>query len=157
MNKDHGKCSLEQTFGMIKPEGIARKLEDSIESRIMGAGLQIAEKKKVIMSDYQFSLLYGHVEQKQPEIYKPMKDYLTANPVIVLRIAGEDAVRKVLELRGSSNPADALPGTIRGDYAKDQDYNQLPKQGKPALNVFHASGSLEEAKTMLKEFFGVKE
>ncbi len=74
--------SLEETFGMIKPEGIMRKLEDYIESRITNAGLCITEKKKIIMSDYQFSLLYGHVEKRRPEIYAPMKDYMTTNLIM---------------------------------------------------------------------------
>ena len=148
------KARLEETFGMIKPEGIERKLVRNIEIRITDSGLFIVEKKRLIMIEYQFSMVYGHVKQNQPLIYDQLKEYMTTNPVIVLRVRGEEAVQRLSVLRGSSNPTEALPGTIRGDYAKDQDYNVLYKQRKIALNVFHASDSLEEANKMLKEFFG---
>ena len=146
--------SIEKTFGMIKPEGIERSLIGDIERRICDAALLIEDKKQIIMNGQQFIALYGHIEKTVPQLYEPMKDYMTTNMVEVLKISGEDAVKRLLAVRGSSNPKYALPGTIRGDYANDQDYDVLYKQCKPALNVFHASGSEEEAQRALEAFFG---
>lgn len=147
------KC-LERTFGMIKPEAIERGLVEEIERRIHDADLRIEDKKTVHMNEIQFESIYGHTKGKVPEIYSDLKEHLMKNPVYVLKISGCDAVNKLLRIRGSSNPAESLPGTIRGDYAKDQDYKKLLKLGKTAKNVFHASDSLEEARRDLHMFFG---
>lgn len=152
--KEYNPGKIEKTFGMIKPEAIERNLIGEIEKRIYDIGLTIEEKKRIIITDEQFNVLYGHTQEKRPEIYEPLKEYMTNNTVEVLKISGLDAVKRLLTLRGSSNPKDALPGTIRGDYAKDQDYDELYKQGKPSLNVFHASDNKEEAKRVLDAFFG---
>jgi len=154
LSKLEHQLDIEETFGLIKPETIERNLVNEIKNRIKNAGLIIEEKKRMVMTIDQFDLLYGHTKQKKPAIYEPMKEYMTSNSVEVLRISGVNAVERLLLLRGSSNPAEALPGTIRGDYAKDQDYKVLYERKKPALNVFHASDSREEARRDLKAFFG---
>jgi nucleoside-diphosphate kinase len=145
----------ERTFGMIKPEGIARNLVDEIEKRITAAGLEITNKKRLTLSVGQYDVLYGHVRIKSPRIYEPMKAYLTSNPSIIMIVSGTDAVERLLEVRGSSDPNDALPGTIRGDFARDQGYQKMYEINRPSLNVFHAADSIEEAKRDLKEFFGI--
>jgi len=108
------------------------------------------------MSEEQFNVLYGHIKEKRPKIYKSLREYMTNNSVIVMRVSGVNAIQTLLALRGSSNPSDSKPGTVRGDYAKDQDYTKLYDLRKPALNVFHASDNKEEAKRVLDAFFGDK-
>ena len=141
------------TFGMIKPEGI--KYREDIEERIRRI-LEIEEEREVTLTDEQFERLYDHARPAIPNTYGAMKEYMLSSPVIILRVTGEDAIRKLLELRGCSNAADAMPGTIRGDYAKDQDYRVLYGQGKFAMNVFHAADA-EDAQVMVDIFFGSKE
>jgi len=148
------KNTVERTFGMIKPEGLTRNLVEEILHRIREAGLEVEQKKEITLTVEQYTLLYGHIKQKQPRIYEPMKAYLTSNPCIVLVVKGRNAVTKLLEVRGSSNPADSSLGTIRGDYAKDQDYARCYDQGKPSLNVFHASDTKVEAERDINAFFG---
>jgi nucleoside-diphosphate kinase len=106
------------------------------------------------MSELQFELLYGHVKGKIPHLYPLMRNYLTGNQSMALVVGGEDAIKMLLEIRGASNAADSPPGTIRGDYAKDQDYGRLIREGKIALNVFHAADSEEEAAKDIAAFFG---
>ncbi len=141
---------LEETFGMIKPEGLEHAAD--IETRILIAGLEIIAKKKVILTENQFERIYGHVKTRLPNIYEAMKDYMTSNPVMVLRVIGKDAKARLLELRGHSNAADAKPGTIRGDYAKDCDYKTFYAQSKFVKNVFHAA-EVAEAEGMINIFW----
>lgn len=155
--KEYNPSEIEETFGMIKFEAMERNLIGEIEKRIYDIGLTIEEKKQIIMTLEQFNVLYAHTKEKRPKIYESLKEYMTKNPVIVMRISGINAVETLLALRGSSNPKDAKPGTIRGDYAKDQDYAVLYDQRKPALNVFHTSDNKEEAKRVLDVFFGDNE
>lgn len=139
---------IEQTFGMIKPEGMP--YHEDIISRIHSQGLRIRDSQKIILSDKDCDKLYGHVKSNYPEKYTQMREYLTSRPSVVLRITGVKAADKLLDIRGHSNAALANPGTIRGDYAKDQDYTTLKTFAK---NVFHASDK-DEADTMIKHFFG---
>ncbi len=149
MNKEN----IERTFGIIKPEGIERKLESEIFERIHEKGLIVDKSIRTILNEYQFQTIYGHVQEKIPKIYPKMQEYLTSNPVWLLEIKGKNAVEVLLQVRGASNATDAKPGTIRGDYAKDQDYKMTREKGQIAYNVFHASDSKEDAKQMLEIFF----
>jgi len=147
--------AIESTFGMVKPEGLERHLVEEIEERIFATGLDIEEEESLVMSVEQFEMLYGHAKKSMtPAMYDKMKDYLTTNEVLVLKINGESAIEKLLKLRGSSNAKYAAPGTIRGDYARNQDYAELFKKGDIAKNVFHAADSADEAKRDLILFFG---
>lgn len=140
------------TFGMIKPEAFERGLVTEIERRICAAGLVIEDKKVVVMTEEQVFILYGHIKARVPDIYAVMEKYLITNPVEVLKVRGRGALVRLLAVRGASNPSDAAPGTVRGDYAKDQGYDKRGK--KLSLNVFHAADSVEEVKKALELFFG---
>jgi nucleoside-diphosphate kinase len=142
---------LEKTFAMIKPEGLVRA--DDIEARIIDAGLEIDARRDIILSEEQFELIYGHTRSSIPDVYDAMKSYLTSNYVRIFCVSGDDACARMLELRGSSNAADARPGSIRYDFARDQDYTVLYAEGKFAMNVFH-SADADEAETMVMTFFG---
>jgi nucleoside-diphosphate kinase len=141
----------EETFGLVKPEALERGLAGEIDRRVRLAGLAIEERKKLVLSRRQAEFLYGHIKGRLPEVYSQMEDYLISKPSEVLRVRGPDAVAVLLAVRGASNPSDALPNTIRGDYAKDQDYR---RKGQISFNVFHSSDSKEDAEKMLKLFFG---
>lgn len=142
---------VEKTFGMIKPEG--RQYASDIEARIYSCGLDILEIRELVLTGEQFEFVYGHCRERIPDVYDSMKSYMTSRPVAVICVSGEGAIEKLLELRGSSNAADAKPGTIRGDYAKDQDYRVLYAQKRFARNVFHAADASEAGK-MVQLFFG---
>jgi len=140
----------EKTFGMIKPEGIQYRTE--IKRRILAAGLEIELETELVLTETQFEELYGHVKNNVPRVYQDFKLYMTSNPVVMFRINGEKAKEKLLELRGASNASEAKPGTIRGDYAHDQDYKTLYAQGQFAKNVFHAA-DVCDAERMVNLFF----
>jgi len=142
---------VEKTFGMIKPEGM--QYSSDIEDRIYSCGLEIIEIKELVLTGEQFELIYGHSRERIPDVYDSLKSYMTSRPVAVMCVSGEGAVEKLLELRGASNAVDAKPGTIRGDYAKDQDYTVLYVRKEFARNVFHAADA-SEAEKMVRLFFG---
>ena len=144
---------MNATFGMIKPEGM--QYVDDILRRISGEGLRIEEKKTILLTVDELETIYGNARKKIPNVYEAMKNYMTINQVMILKVTGDDCIRRLLKLRGASNAADALPGTIRGDYAKDQDYGTLYRKGEFARNVFHAADE-SEAEEMVRHFFGAK-
>ena len=143
--------AIEKTFGMIKPEGL--QYADDIEARIIAANLEVEEQKEMTLTEEQFEIIYSHAKYSIPEVYAALKEYMTSNPVKILCVSGEMAREKLLQLRGCSNAADTQPGTIRGDYAADQDYQTLNSQGKFAKNIFHAADA-DDAEEMIDIFFG---
>lgn len=149
--KDQKSAHKRQTtFGMIKPEAFDRGLVPEIERRIADAGLTIFDKKVLVMDEAQFETLYGHVKARTPEVYRQLKEQMRSRPVEILEVEGPDAVERLLRVRGSSDPADALPGSIRGDFAKDQGYD--PSGSRLSLNVFHAADSADDAERMRGAF-----
>jgi len=142
---------MEQTFGMIKPEGMIYK--NDILERIVASGLEISAMQELVLNETQFESIYGQAKNHIPRVFEDMRTYMTTRPVVVLKISGENASRQLLKLRGASNPCESEPGTIRGDYAKDQDYRVLYKRGQFAKNVFHACEA-DEAEKMMQLFFG---
>lgn len=142
---------MQETFGMVKPEGIP--YSEDIEARILAAGLHIKEKRQAFLTFEQFEMIYPNAKVRTPNIYESLRDYTTSNPVLLLHIEGENAIDVLLELRGSSNAADAKPESIRGTYANNQDYKPLYVQGKFAMNVFHAA-DMHEVESALGMFFG---
>lgn len=141
---------MQETFGLIKPEGVHLKKE--ILEKIISSGLTIAEIRELILTQTQFEKIYSSAKQKIPQVYDAMRDYMTSNQVILLRVSGKDAPARLLKLRGASNPCESKPGTIRGDYAKDQDYKILYEKREFAKNVFHAAEP-SEANEMVEFFF----
>jgi nucleoside-diphosphate kinase len=144
----------DKSFAIIKPEGLEKRLEAEIEKRILHEGLTIDRRATLVMNNEQFEAVYGHTQYKVPHLYAPMKDYLTRYPIQVMEISGEGAIEKLLKIRGASNPKYAAAGTIRGDFAKDQEYEALGKLGIPSKNIFHAADSYKEAKVAIDIFFG---
>lgn len=155
--KESGTARVETTLGMIKPEGLNRGLVTEIKQRITAAGLTIEEERQIILTPNQVEMIYGNAKRDVPQIYAPMEKYLTTNPSIILRITGVDAVERLSELRGNSDASKALPGTIRGDLAKDQGYDVHYPPGEFAKNVFHAPDSEDDAERDLALFLQRKD
>ena len=150
------KANQETTFGIIKPEALKDEIIKDIKNRINNKNLIITRELKTKMNNEQIKVLYGPIAQKLPKVYNLLNIYLKNNEVILLKIEGKEAIKQLLAIRGSSNAKEACQGTIRGDYAKDQDYEKLRKQNKLALNFFHAADNKEEANLMIQTFFGGK-
>ena len=132
---------MEQTLVLVKGDGVRRKLVGEIIRRIEARGLDIADMKLI---DVSAELAEEHyAEHREKPFFDELVEFITATPVVAMRIRGEGAIRVMRTLMGATNPADAAPGTIRGDLALS-----MPD------NLVHGSDSPESAERELGLFFG---
>jgi nucleoside-diphosphate kinase len=132
---------MEQTLVLVKGDGVRRRLVGEIIRRIEARGLDIADMKLV---DVGRELAEQHyAEHRAKPFYEELVEFITATPVVAMRIRGKGAIKAMRTLMGATNPADAAPGTIRGDLALS-----MPD------NLVHGSDSPESAERELGLFFG---
>lgn len=174
---------MERTFLMVKPDGVQRRLVGEVIKRIEAAGLKIVAlkmihpSKELIEKSYPDSdewfkqagerSIRTHIENNMDikdtfgtkdaiEIGKKIKEwivrFMTSSPVVAMVAEGNRAVDNVRRLVGETDPSKALPGTIRGDTSIDNIIlGNLSK--RPAVNVVHSAGDLEEAENAIKLWF----
>ncbi len=131
----------EKTYTMIKPDGVRNGHIGEIVNRFERAGLAIEQMKLEMVTPEQAKANYAEHEGKP--FYEGLITYITSGPVVKMVVSGEGAVSKVRTLMGATNPADAAPGTIRGDFGLIMDEN-----------VIHGSDSPESAAREIGIFFG---
>jgi nucleoside-diphosphate kinase len=127
-------------FVMIKPDGVKRRLIGEIISRFEKRGLNIIAMKMARISRETAEKLYE--EHKGKSFFEDLISYITSGPVVCMVIEGDEAVSVIRKMIGATDPKEALPGTIRGDFALSK-----------AENVIHASDSPEKAKKEMSLFF----
>lgn len=133
----------ERTFVMIKPDGIKKGLVGEIISRFERKGLNLLELKLVRISREEAEELY-EIHKGKP-FFEPLVNYVTSGPVVVTILEGKGAIKTVRSMVGATDPQEALPGTIRGDFALTIEEN-----------IIHASDSLESFRREAPIFFGEK-
>jgi nucleoside-diphosphate kinase len=133
--------SQQRTYVMIKPDAVARGLIAQIIQRFEDTGLEIERLELGNVTREQAEANYAEHEGKA--FYAGLIDYITSGPVVKMVLAGPEAVMVVRKLMGATNPRDAAPGTIRGDYGLVLD-----------ANVVHGSDSPESAVREIAIFFG---
>jgi nucleoside-diphosphate kinase len=126
---------------MIKPDAVARGLVGRIVGRFEDAGLTIERLELGMVTPEQAAANYAEHEGKP--FYDGLVEYITSGPVVKMVISGPDAVPIVRKMMGVTNPKDAAPGTIRGDFGLTLD-----------ANVVHGSDSPESAAREIAIFFG---
>ena len=131
----------QQTYCMIKPDAVARGLVGRIVARFEDAGLAIERLELGMVTPEQAAANYAEHEGKP--FYDGLVAYITSGPVVKMVISGPDAVPIVRKMMGVTNPKDAAPGTIRGDFGLTLD-----------ANVVHGSDSPESAAREIAIFFG---
>ncbi|MFP3201797.1 MAG: nucleoside-diphosphate kinase [Sulfolobus sp.] len=136
--------TIQRTFVMIKPDGVKRRLVGEIISRFEKRGLNIIGLKMVQMDKSIAEKLYE--EHKGKSFFEELINYVTSGPVVCMVVEGDEAVSVVRKMIGNTDPKEAPPGTIRGDYALSK-----------AENVIHASDSEEKAKREMSIFFSEDE
>lgn len=130
----------ERTFVMVKPDGVAKGLTDEIIDRIKRAGLRVVSVKQINMDRTSAERLYAVHRGK--EFFERLVGHVLSGPVVVMLIEGENAIARMRELIGATDPAKAAKGTIRGDFGSSI-----------SENVIHAADSLESAKYEIPLFF----
>src|SRR3954471_905191 len=134
----------ERTFSIIKPDATRRNLTGKINAVIEEAGLRIVAQRRVKLSDAQAKKFY-EVHAERP-FYGELVEQMTAEPVVVQVLEGENAVAKYREVMGATNPANADEGTIRKQFALSI-----------GENTVHGSDSAENAKIEIAQFFSGNE
>ena len=135
---------MDRTFVMVKPDGVQRGLVGEIVSRFEAKGLKLAGAKLELLPEGRV------VEQYREHLEKPffpgLKAYIMSGPCFLMAWEGKGAVAVVRRMVGATNPAEAAPGSIRGDFALDI-----------GRNVIHASDSPESAARELGIHFSPRE
>ncbi|HIS29086.1 MAG TPA: nucleoside-diphosphate kinase [Candidatus Avamphibacillus intestinigallinarum] len=135
---------MEKTFLMVKPDGVQRNLVGDIVKRFEQKGFKLAGAKLMKISDELAKTHYG--EHKERPFFGELVDFITSGPVFAMVWEGEGVILTAREMMGATNPAEAAPGTIRGDFGVTV--------GK---NIIHGSDSSDSAKREIELFFDAAE
>lgn len=136
--------NLQRTLLLIKPDAVQRGLAGQIIARFEARGINLVGLKLLQMDNQRAGKLY------EPHLGKPFYDglveYMTSGPIVALCLEGAEAIAVVRKMMGATRPAEAEPGTIRGDFAQRVDFN-----------IVHGSDSPENAAREIPIFFGDEE
>jgi len=113
----------ERTFVMVKPDGVQRGLVSDILDRFENRGLKIVGAKFMQLDRELAEAHYAEHEGK--EFFEGLVDFITSGPVFAVVLDGQDATRQVRRMMGATDPAEAEPGTIRGDFGLDLGRNVI--------------------------------
>jgi nucleoside-diphosphate kinase len=132
---------MEETLVLVKGDGVRRRLVGEIIGRIEARGMDLGD---IQLMDVGRELAEEHyAEHREKPFFDELVDFITSTPVVAMRVRGDGAIKAMRALMGSTNPAEAAPGTIRGDLALS-----MPD------NLVHGSDSPESAQRELGLFFG---
>ncbi len=125
---------------MVKPDGVQRAIVGQVISRFESKGLKLVAAKLMHMNKDMASTHYR--EHVGKAFYEKLIDYITSGPVLAMVWESGDAISCVRTVVGKTNPLEASPGTIRGDFGIET-----------GRNIIHASDSSESAKREISLFF----
>lgn len=131
---------IERTLVIVKPDAVAKGVAGKIISRFEEAGLKILAAKMAHMSKEQAAGFY--IVHKERPFYQSLCSFMTQGPCIPMLLEGENAIARVRELMGATDPAKAAPGTIRREFASSIE-----------ANAVHGSDSAESAAFEIPYFF----
>ena len=123
----------ERSFVMVKPDGVAAGLSGEILSRIERRGLEVIALRKAVMDRAVAEEHYG--EHRERPFFGELVDFITSGPVVMMAVEGEGAIVALRTMMGPTNPLDAPPGTIRGDYALEVGQNVIHGSDSPESGV----------------------
>jgi len=135
---------MENSFVMMKPDAVSRRLIGKIMTRFEEKGLQIIAIKMLAIDEKLAKTHYGEHEAKP--FFNDLVEYITSSPSLAMVIKGDDAISIIRKMVGATNPKEADLGTIRGDFAIDM-----------GRNVIHASDSAKSAEKEINLFFNENE
>lgn len=135
---------METTFLMVKPDGVQRGLVGEVIKRLEDRGLRLTAMKMMTIERERAEEHYAEHEGK--DFYQPLLEYITSGPVVAMAVAGKDAISMVRKMVGATDPHEANPGTIRGDFGIEI-----------GRNIVHAADSPESAERELDIFFDKSE
>jgi nucleoside-diphosphate kinase len=131
---------MERTLSIVKPDGVKKNVIGDVIKRFEQKGMRIAALRLIKMSENDAKGFY--IVHKERPFYGSLTAFMSEGPVVVMVVEGENAISKVREAMGATNPKDAAPGTIRADFASDIEHN-----------IVHGSDSKESAAYEIPYFF----
>jgi nucleoside-diphosphate kinase len=170
----------EQSLVLVKPDGVQKQLVGEIIKRIEQEDLKICAMKMVWPDEklakkhypldetwakeaFEKTIKNAKAENREVNFEDHMDfaetlqswlvDSITESPVVAMAIKGNQAIKKIREIVGPTEPAQAPTGTIRGDFAPEESYKTANDTGRALRNLVHASDSVENAKKELDLWF----
>jgi nucleoside-diphosphate kinase len=132
--------TVERTLVLVKPNGVARGLIGEIVARFERRGFAL-RAARMLQVDRDLATRHYQEHVGKP-FFEELVAFITSGPVVAMVVEGPAAVKVVRSMMGSTNPIDAAPGTIRGDYALDM-----------GENVVHGSDSADSAEREIALYF----
>ena len=135
----------ERIFILVKPDGVERGLVGEILGRIEAKGYILQELRFMRATEDLLRKHYAHVADKP--FFPDIVEYMTRGPLVAGIFSGRNVVEGVRALAGATNPTQAVPGSIRGDLAREWGHGNLE-------NLIHASDSPENAEKEIALWLG---
>ncbi|XP_067229604.1 nucleoside diphosphate kinase 3 isoform X2 [Chanodichthys erythropterus] len=130
----------ERTFIAVKPDGVQRRLVGEIVHRFERKGFKLVGMKFLQASEEQLRQHYWDLRERP--FYSSLVKYMSSGPIVAMVWQGLDVVKTARKMLGETNPADSLPGTIRGDFCVEV-----------SRNVIHGSDSVDSAQREISLWF----
>jgi nucleoside-diphosphate kinase len=131
---------MDRTLILVKPDAFARSLSGEIIARFERKGLRLAALRQMTMSRELAERHYA--EHSERPFFGELVDFITSGPLVAMVLEGEQAVSAARQVIGATNPLEAAPGSIRGDFAT-----------QTGQNMVHGSDSPESAAREAALFF----
>jgi len=135
---------MQRTLSIVKPDGVGKNIIGEVIGRFERAGLRVSGLKMLRLTMEEAKRFY--IVHRERPFYGSLAEFVSSGPIVVMAIEGQDAIKKVREIMGATNPKDARPGTIRADFASDIEHN-----------IVHGSDSPESASYEIPFFFSALE
>ena len=135
---------IENTFIMVKPDGVERGLVGEVIGRLERKGLRLEKIRGLQIDEAMARVHYG--EHTEKPFFPDLLEFITSGPVVAMEWSGESAVSVARTLMGATDPRQAAPGTIRGDYGLIVTFNIVhgsdsPESAERELGIFFPEGS----------------
>ena len=135
---------MQKTLVLVKPDGVKKSLIGEVIGRFERRGLKVSALKLMQITEAQAKTHYA--EHSQKPFFGELVEFITSGPVAAMVISGENAIKAVRTMMGSTNPLDANAGSIRGDFALTI-----------GENIVHGSDGEESAAREIANFFTKEE
>jgi len=112
---------MSRTLILVKPDAFERGLTGEVIARFERKGLRLVELKQ-LQIDEEFAGVHYEEHSEKP-FFRELVEFITRGPLVAMVVEGEDAVEAARQVIGATNPLEAAPGSIRGDYAVEVTFN----------------------------------
>ncbi len=120
---------MDRTLILVKPDAFARSLTGEIVARFERKGLRLAALRHMTMSRELAEKHY--VEHSERPFFGELVDFITSGPLVAMVLEGTEAVKAARQVIGATNPLEAAPGSIRGDFATETGQNMVHGSDSP--------------------------